>query len=84
VAWATSLQENVPGDRLARVSSYDALGSYIAIPLCEAGVGPLAQSLGARPTLLGCSVAIAVATVAALLTRQVRQLKRHHLDGTTT
>src|SRR5205807_5911917 len=32
IAWETSLQEHIPADRLARVYSYDALGSFVAIP----------------------------------------------------
>jgi len=68
VAWDVSLQENVPADRLARVYSYDALGSFLAIPLGEAAVGPLAQVHGLPPVLLACATLIALATVAALTT----------------
>lgn len=76
VAWDVSLQENVPADRLARVYSYDALGSFLAIPLGEAAVGPLAQVHGLPPVLLACATLIALATVAALTTRSVRHLQR--------
>jgi MFS family permease len=32
VAWETSMQEHVPADKLARVYSYDMVGSFVAIP----------------------------------------------------
>ncbi|MGX9228547.1 MFS transporter [Streptomyces albus] len=74
VAWDLSLQENVPQDKLARVYSYDALGSTLALPLGEMAAGPLAEHYGVRPTLL-CGVAlVALVTAGALCSRQVRDL----------
>lgn len=75
IAWETSLQQHVPADRLARVYSYDALGSFIAIPLGEMAVGPVARVAGTVPTLLGCAAIIVVATLLALLSRDVRDLE---------
>ena len=31
--WDTSLQQHVPGEVLSRVSSYDALGSWVLVPI---------------------------------------------------
>jgi len=76
VAWDVSLQENVPPERLARVYSYDALGSYLAIPLGEVAVGPIAERVGIGPTLVGCAALIAAATLTALVSNDVRQLRR--------
>ena len=76
IAWDVSLQQHVPPDRLARVYSYDALGSIVAVPVGEVAVGPLAGAVGVVPALLGCAVAIVVATGAALSTRSVRTLER--------
>ncbi len=74
VAWDLSLQENVPQDKLARVYSYDALGSTLALPLGEMLAGPLAERFGTRTTLL-CGVAlVALVTAGALGSRQVREL----------
>lgn len=75
VAWETSLQEHVPAERLARVYSYDALGSFIAIPLGEVAVGPIAHGVGTEATLLGAAGVIAVATVGMLADRSVRTLR---------
>jgi len=59
---------------LARVYSYDAVGSFIAIPVGEILVGPLAHAFGTTPVLLGCAAVIVVASFAALSTRSVRRL----------
>ncbi|MET0134842.1 MAG: MFS transporter [Kibdelosporangium sp.] len=75
IAWDTSLQEHVPPDRLARVSSYDAIGSIVAIPLGEIAIGPIAQHVGTPATLLGAAALIVLATLAALLSRDVRTLR---------
>lgn len=75
VAWETSLQQATPPDRLARVYSYDALGSLIAIPAGEIAVGPVAGAVGLRPTLLGAATVIVLATVAMVATPSVRALE---------
>ncbi|WP_440708509.1 MFS transporter [Herbiconiux sp. YIM B11900] len=74
VAWDQSLQSHVPREALARVYSYDMVGSFIAIPLGEVAVGPLSQALGIAPTLLACAALIVLATLAALTVRSVRTL----------
>jgi hypothetical protein len=76
VAWDVSLQQHIPSDRLARVYAYDALGSLIAVPVGEAVVGPLAESVGLVATFVGCAIAIVVATVGALASSSVRGLVR--------
>ncbi|WP_104164434.1 MFS transporter [Cryobacterium sp. N22] len=74
VAWDQSLQQNIPPAKLARVYSYDAVGSFIAIPVGEILVGPLAHLWGTTPVLLGCAAVIVVASLAALSVRSVRRL----------
>ncbi|MFF3070346.1 MFS transporter [Kitasatospora sp. NPDC057904] len=74
VAWDVSLQENIPTDRLARVYSYDALGSFIALPVGEMLAGPVANLAGERATLLSGAVLVVLATAAALLSRDLRRL----------
>jgi predicted MFS family arabinose efflux permease len=76
IAWDVSLQENVPGEKLARVYSYDMLGSMIALPIGQLAVAPVAAAAGAGPTLVGCAVLIVVVTLAALGSREVRTLRR--------
>ncbi|MGW5051840.1 MFS transporter [Actinokineospora sp. NPDC004072] len=74
VAWDVSLQENVPADKLARVYSYDAMGSFIAIPLGEIAIGPLALQFGAPATLTGAGVLIVVAVLAVVVTPGIRTI----------
>ena len=75
ISWQTSLQEHVSPGRLARVQSYDAAGSFIAIPLGQVAVGPIAELVGLRPVLLGCAAVILVATLLALAEPSVRTLR---------
>ncbi|WP_410567739.1 MFS transporter [Amycolatopsis sp. cmx-4-61] len=76
VAWDVSLQENIPPDRLARVYSYDMLGSFVAIPLGQISAGPLAEHAGRSATLLGGAALVAGATALVLCSPQVRGLVR--------
>jgi MFS family permease len=75
IAWTTSVQEHVPADKLARVYSYDALGSFIAIPLGQVAAGPVAQVIGTRTALLGAAGIVLLAIGGTLLSRQVRTLE---------
>jgi len=76
IAWDVSLQENVPGDKLARVYSYDMIGSMVAVPVGQLAVGPIAAAAGTGPTLVGCATLVVLVTGAALTSRQVRELRR--------
>ena len=76
IAWDLSLQETVPGEKLARVYSYDMIGSYVALPVGQLAIGPVAAAAGASATLVGCAVLIVVVTLAALTSREVRTLRR--------
>ena len=75
VAWETSLQQEVPADRLARVYSYDMVGSYVAIPLAQITTEPLAAAVGVRPALYCATGVIAVSTLAMLSVREVRTFR---------
>lgn len=74
VAWETSLQRHIPADRLARVYSYDALGSFLAIPLGQMAIGPVALALGTGTTLLGAAAIVTLAVLGMLASRGVRRL----------
>jgi MFS family permease len=51
--WFTVFQQHVPKEALSRVSSYDALGSFVLMPLGSAVAGPVAAAIGNSATLLG-------------------------------
>jgi len=76
VLWDTTMQQEIPQDRLSRVYSYDALGSFALIPLALAVAGPVAEAIGTRPTLIAAGVLSLCATLAVLCVREVRELRR--------
>jgi MFS family permease len=72
--WETTLQREVPGVALSRVSSYDWLGSVAFVPVGYIIAGPLASLLGVRTTLLLAAAWAAASCAAVLTTRSVRGL----------
>jgi MFS family permease len=50
--WFTVFQQQVPENARSRVSSYDALGSFVLIPLGTAAAGPVAAGIGIKETLI--------------------------------
>ncbi|HEV7649079.1 MAG TPA: MFS transporter [Actinophytocola sp.] len=84
IAWDVSLQENVPGEKLARVYSYDMIGSLIAVPAGQLAIGPIAAAIGPTATLNGCAALILIVTSVALASRQVRSLHRRPQIAKTT
>jgi MFS family permease len=76
VGWDLSIQENVPEHMLARVYSFDQLGSFIARPVGLALTGPLASAVGERHWLLVVAGAMALAEIAPFVIRDVRRLER--------
>jgi len=82
VLWDTAIQQEIPQDRLSRVSSYDALGSFVLVPAGLAAAGPIAQAAGTRATILGAALLSLTATLAVLLVRDVRTLpRRGHVES---
>jgi MFS family permease len=76
VLWGTALQQEIPQERLSRVSSYDALGSWVLMPLGFAIAGPIAAAIGDRATFLGAAAIVIVASTLVLFSRDVRTLER--------
>ncbi|SEM42950.1 Predicted arabinose efflux permease, MFS family [Streptacidiphilus jiangxiensis] len=83
IAWETSLQQEIPEDRLARVYSYDALGSFALIPIAQAATGPLSAALGVRATLLMAAVLVVLCTAGMVAVPEVRTLRRRTPGATT-
>ena len=76
ILWDTAMQQEIPADRLSRVYSYDALGSWALIPLGFAIAGPVSEAVGTRATLMGAALLSLIATVAVLFVPEVRNLRR--------
>jgi MFS family permease len=75
VQWTVALARNIPPARLARVSSYDALGSVMAMPVGALIAGPLAAAVGVRATQYGAAVLILVVSALALIPRDIWQMR---------
>ncbi len=76
IGWSVALQENVDEAVLARVYSYDALGSLVAIPLGQLVYGPLGDAFGYRDVLVASGVVYLLVVAAVLCARPVRTLGR--------
>lgn len=76
VSWEVALQENIPRQRLARIYSYDMLGSFVAMPLGQMSAGPLVAAVGLGPALLGAAGLTVLATLGVATSREVRRLQR--------
>jgi MFS family permease len=75
VLWDTSLQQHVPQQALSRVSSYDALGSFVFIPLGQIAVGPIADQIGTDETFYLAAAVVTIAIVVMLATPSIRRLQ---------
>ncbi len=66
LAWNLTVQEKVPEEMLSRIMSIDGFFSFVATPIGQLAVGPLALAFGASQVQLGCfAVAVLVAAFAA-------------------
>lgn len=74
ILWNTALQTHIPSRALSRVSSYDAMGSYVLGPAAASVAGPLVASCGIASVLVGCAVVTGIASSAVLLSSQTRHL----------
>ncbi len=77
VIWAHALQTHIPAEKLARVYAYDAMGSFITIPLGELIAGPLADQFGHERVLLVGAAAVVIATLITCAVPSVRRLNSH-------
>jgi MFS family permease len=76
IAWDTSLQEHVPSTMLSRISAYDDLGSFIAVPVGQVAVGPLAAAFGDSHVTVAGGLVFGAATLFPLLFAGVRRLEQ--------
>ncbi len=76
LGWNLALQEHVPPDMLSRAFSYDALGSFAAIPLGQLAAGPLADLFGIDRVILAAGLGVSAVALATLSVPSVRNLAR--------
>jgi MFS family permease len=76
VAWTTSLQTHVPAEMLSRVSAFDDIGAFAAIPIGQVAVSPVAAVLGTtRVEILGGLLFAAMALLPSAMP-EVRTLRQ--------
>ncbi len=75
VQWTVTMARNIPSDKLARVSSYDVLGSVMAMPAGALIAGPLAAAIGTSRAQYAAAAAIIVASALALIPRDIRTIR---------
>lgn len=74
--WNVAMMQNVPGDVLSRVVSYDMLGSFIAIPVGMLLFGWLATVADTETVLISAAVVYATVALSTLLVPSVRNLRQ--------
>jgi predicted MFS family arabinose efflux permease len=79
--WFTALQRDVPAAELARVSSWDYLGSLALLPLGQAAAGPVAEAIGISTTLYAAGALLLVMLLAVLLVPAVRNFGGQELPA---
>jgi predicted MFS family arabinose efflux permease len=75
VQWTVTMARNIPPDMLARVSSYDVLGSVMAMPAGALIAGPLGAAIGASSAQYAAAAVIIVASALALIPRDIRTFR---------
>jgi hypothetical protein len=71
-----ALHQEIPEDKMSRVSAYDWLGSIGLMPIGLALAGPAAVAFGRTGSLWGSAALVVLLTGAVLLLPDVRRLER--------
>jgi MFS family permease len=76
LGWTLAMQENVDESMLSRASSYDALGSYVAMPIGQLAAGPLGAAFGYTEVMVAAGVVYIAICAATLGSASIRSLPR--------
>ena len=74
VLWNLAIQQRVAPDKLARVYSFDIVGSFVARPLGLALTGPIAEAVGFDRWLVVVGCVMGGTALVTLLSADVRRL----------
>ncbi len=75
VLWETTVQQHVPPEKLSRVVSFDALGSFAAIPIGYALIGPVSDAIGIEATFVAAATILCASIVFQVSFREIRELR---------
>jgi predicted MFS family arabinose efflux permease len=81
VQWTVQMATRIPADKLARVSSYDALGSMAAMPIGALAAGPLAAGIGVSATQFAAAAVIVLASALTLIPRDIWTIRSDDMAG---
>ncbi|MEW1892523.1 MFS transporter [Streptomyces sp. NPDC048567] len=76
VSWMTAMHQEIPEEKLSRVSAYDWFGSVAMVPVATALAGPVESLVGRSQALWGCAGLVVLVTGAVLFVPDVRNLTR--------
>ena len=76
VSWMTAMHQEIPEEKLSRVSAYDWFGSVAMVPVATALAGPVESLVGRSQALWGCASLVVLVTAAVLFVPDVRNLTR--------
>lgn len=74
--WNVTEMEQIPGDKLSRVASYDMLASFVAMPLGTLAFGWLIGHVDVPSLLVGSAVVYAVIALGTMLVPSVWRMGR--------
>ncbi|GHG11955.1 MFS transporter [Streptomyces filamentosus] len=83
VSWMTTMHQEIPEEKLSRVSAYDWFGSTALLPLSTALAGPAETAFGRTASLWGAAALMTLVTALVLLVPDVRNMTRRP-HGVTT
>ncbi|MER7395044.1 MFS transporter [Streptomyces sp. NPDC000151] len=76
VQWATTMQTQIPEDRLNRVSAYEIAGSILAVPIGQMIAGPASTAFGVHRMLMVATVIGFCCAAALIAVAPIRRLLR--------
>ncbi len=75
LAWSLTVQEKVPEEMLSRIMAIDGFFSFVAMPIGQLLVGPLAYAFGTRNVELACALLCVVACLIGATRPAIRNLR---------
>jgi hypothetical protein len=75
VQWTVAMTTRIPSDKIARVSSYDTLGSVCAMPIGALVAGPLSAAIGVPSTEFAAAALMAVVSALTFIPRDIRTIR---------
>ena len=75
VQWTVAMTTRIPSDMIARVSSYDTLGSVCAMPLGALVAGPLSAAIGVPSTEFAAAALMVAVSALTFIPRDIRTIR---------